>query len=139
NPFKFDIATPNLRPQFPGQLGIIVSGIFPIDPLLIATFSRADLNVYLAKKAGEGGSILPAALYRRQVPSHKFPHVTGDVIQVSPLVRRVAGAASASSFGIIDPFIGVEVEGTRGVEWLRQPHPDAPDNSRYFRWKWESI
>lgn len=131
NPRKVDPSSLNTRP------------VVTVPPLLMnagGLANRNDPNLYLAKKKnGEPGSILPAVLYRRQVASPEFPDVTGDVIQVSPLVRRVAVSPSGNGLLIRDPFIGVEVEGTRSVGWMKQPHPRAADNSSYYYWRWESY
>jgi hypothetical protein len=39
--------------------------------------------------AHPGQSILPIVVYREQLTNSLFPHVSGDVIQVSPLIERI--------------------------------------------------
>jgi hypothetical protein len=39
---------------------------------------------------GHGESLLPAALYRLQVANNRYPGVSGDVVQVSPLIEDIA-------------------------------------------------
>lgn len=93
---------------------------------------RNDPNLHLATKNGSPGeTILPAALYRRQIPSEEFPDITGDVIQVSPLVQRIACQVIPGVVLMRDPFIGLEVVGTRRVEWERIYDP-APNPNGYY-------
>src|SRR5690606_13055226 len=83
-------------------------------------FGRHDPNLHLAQR--NGVSILPAALYRRQLPNSDFPDVTGDVIQVSPVLERIAihRVSALGDIHLKDPFVGVEAFGTRTVEWKRE-------------------
>lgn len=129
NPRRYDPAAPGIRPS------VTVQPLLQNDGVLRG---RSDPNQHLARKHGASGeTILPAVLYRRQVPSPDFPDVTGDVIQVSPLVRRIAvSRTSSGSFLVRDPFIGIEMEGQRTVRWMKQPHPPVayevdPDFSNY--------
>ncbi|MBL9134488.1 MAG: hypothetical protein JNK85_01405 [Verrucomicrobiales bacterium] len=48
-------------------------------------------------------------MYRQQVTNAEFPRVSGDVVQVTPLVRRMAAAALAdgSGFEFLDPALGL--------------------------------
>ena len=57
-------------------------------------------------------SLLPAVLYRRQVPSERFPTVSGATIQVSPMLAKIAAFLYNSRIRpaeliIRDPYIGV--------------------------------
>lgn len=58
-------------------------------------------------------SILPFVIYRYQVPNGNFPQVSGEVVQVSPLIEQIAWRSGLSpQFGIYgaiieDPFIAV--------------------------------
>jgi hypothetical protein len=56
-----------------------------------------------------GASLLPIALYRYQVPNPVFPKVSGDMVQVSPLMERIASVTTNSPAGTVtkvyDPFI----------------------------------
>lgn len=65
-----------------------------------------------------GESAFPFVLYRHQVSNEYFPEVSGDIIQVSPLVTRIRTGPhpeGGSLLSIHDPFI----------ELL--PDPDDPD------------
>lgn len=58
----------------------------------------------------QGESILPAVLYRFQVPSTALPQVSGDLVQVSPRMREIAAVTTnVPNAGIFtridDPFI----------------------------------
>jgi hypothetical protein len=64
--------------------------------------------------AQDAGSLLPAVLYREQVANEKFPTVSGDVIQVSPMMERMAYQSprfvdneQSEGITIWDPYIGV--------------------------------
>jgi len=91
------------------------------DPLTLYQ-SGVDPNDYL--HLGKPGSkrLLPAVMYRRQVANAVFPEVTGDTIQVSPLVKAIAferifiGGGSGYAL-IFDPFIGFRY----------RPVPGGPD------------
>lgn len=69
-----------------------------------------------------GQSVLPVALYRVQVPNANYPVVSGDVVQVSPLMESIAyGLVPYSEFvgtgpaaAIYDPFILVRNETPAG-------------------------
>jgi len=59
---------------------------------------------------GFGGSILPCAMYRYQVPNATFPVTSGDTIQVSPLMENIAYqvsvvAGQGTNTYIHDPFV----------------------------------
>lgn len=67
----------------------------------------SDPNAFISELGGRpGDKVLPAVLYRRQVPNPAFPAPAGDVIQVSPLIEDIAHYNSGGKV-IVDPFIGV--------------------------------
>jgi hypothetical protein len=79
-----------------------------------------------------GQGILPIAMYRYQVPNPNFPKVSGDVIQVSPLMETIAWqlAVSASTTNSIvqDPFVATtsfQITDTAHAVylWLRDTQP----------------
>jgi hypothetical protein len=84
----------------------------------IATLKDVEEHLYrhdgvaLAEpKEAIPGIILPIALYRVQVPSTYFPVVPGDVVQVSPLMEKIAQFEQVL-FGsnvttVTDPFIAI--------------------------------
>ncbi len=65
------------------------------------------------EKGKYAGTLLPYALFRYQVANAKFPVVSGDVVQVSPLMEEIAyqtttypsGATNVPAHIIKDPFI----------------------------------
>ena len=64
-----------------------------------------DPNEALWRDAS-GQSLFPVVMYRYQVANANFPTVSGDVIQVSPLMENIAYATNAQGNTIIhDPFI----------------------------------
>ncbi|MBI1839692.1 MAG: hypothetical protein HYR88_02430, partial [Verrucomicrobia bacterium] len=65
-------------------------------------------------------TLLPAILYREQIPNAAFPRVKGDLAQVSPLVQKIAWnpipfARDASIASLVDPFIGVKANPNFGL------------------------
>jgi hypothetical protein len=82
---------------------LLPRGILPDDP----RFGPAP-----SRPSPPAESLLPAVLYRRQVANTRFPTVSGDIIQVSPMMERIAHYAQfdgpiAYSTRIYDPYIGV--------------------------------
>ncbi len=83
-----------------------------------------------------GDSIFPCAMYRTQVPNANFPVTSGDAIQVSPLMEKIAYEISSSAGSptrtiIHDPFIGVSQSSVNGgiILWLwirDNPSPKSP-------------
>ncbi|MBK8038404.1 MAG: hypothetical protein IPK22_14920 [Verrucomicrobiaceae bacterium] len=53
------------------------------------------------------GLILPVALYRVQVPNTNFATVSGDIVQVSPMMEKIAQVVSGPNKVITDPFIAI--------------------------------
>lgn len=55
------------------------------------------------------GLILPVALYRVQVANANFPSVPGDIVQVSPLMEKIAQIeeSNPAKTVVTDPFIAV--------------------------------
>lgn len=73
-----------------------------------------------------GEAIFPCVLYRYQVPNVNFPATSGDVLQVSPLMEKIAYATTgvpgqAKQTIIADPFL-CETTST--------------DNSGHYLWFW---
>ena len=72
-----------------------------------------------------GESIMPCVLYRYQVPNANFPSVSGDTIQVSPLMENIAyqisGTAGQQATYIHDPFVTVTT---------------SADNTHHYFWLW---
>jgi hypothetical protein len=61
---------------------------------------------------GQGNSLFPAVLYRFQVASAALPQVSGDLVQVSPLMKDIAAVTTnVPNVGVFtrvdDPFIRV--------------------------------
>lgn len=48
-----------------------------------------DPNTQVFRRAASGELLLPIVVYRQQVPNAVFPIVSGDLVQVSPLIERV--------------------------------------------------
>ncbi|MFO1502031.1 MAG: hypothetical protein U1G07_27275 [Verrucomicrobiota bacterium] len=64
-------------------------------------------------------TVLPAVLYRQQATNLNFPVVSGDVVQVSPLVEKLAWGSidvtrDTHAAVLLDPFIGVKEQSNQG-------------------------
>ena len=70
-----------------------------------------------------GASLFPMALYRYQVPNGNFPTVSGDIIQVSPLLENIAYGTSGGGVTIYDPFISAAQEGFYLYLWALDTQP----------------
>lgn len=68
---------------------------------------------------------LNVVLYRQQVASDEFPEVSGDVVQVSSLLRRLAvrTLADSSGFEFLDPMVGLTLRLPAGNAVLSSPPP----------------
>ncbi|MFN0075050.1 MAG: hypothetical protein ACKVY0_01115 [Prosthecobacter sp.] len=53
------------------------------------------------------GAVFPVALYRVQIANSTFPVVSGDVVQVSPLMERIAQIIGGPNKVVTDPFIAI--------------------------------
>ncbi|MDF3128319.1 hypothetical protein P0Y35_03835 [Kiritimatiellaeota bacterium B1221] len=70
---------------------------FEIDATFVETFLLEGLY--------EASPLIPFMVYRRQVPSDSFPDVSGDVVQVSPLIEQISSQFEAPGTLILrDPF-----------------------------------
>jgi hypothetical protein len=86
-----------------------------------------------------GDTIFPCALYRYQVANPNYPVVSGNVVQVSPLMENIAyqllgTAASGTNTIILDPFINASFTQSQGVTaiwlWLKDTQPQV-SGARY--------
>ena len=101
-----------------------------IQQTIMSTSASPESCLYKNKELAQNetgkfaGTLLPYALFRYQVPNAKFPAVSGDVTQVSPMMEEIAYQTGTYSSGgpavpahiVKDPFIA-------GI-----PHPSIPDN-----------
>jgi hypothetical protein len=70
-------------------------------------YSNETLVVAEEGKTTRPGKILPVALYRVQVANTNFPIVSGDIVQVSPLMERIAQVISGPNKIVTDPFTAI--------------------------------
>jgi hypothetical protein len=49
-----------------------------------------------------GSSLLPIVLYRQQVTNSYFPKVSGDIMQVSPLIERIPWLTVTNQVFVVD-------------------------------------
>jgi hypothetical protein len=108
-----------LTPPALGPNNEVPQTIIPATGSVASTLRKnADLA---AKESGPfAGSLLPCVLFRYQVPNTKYPAVSGDVVQVSPMLEDIAHQTTAypSSNGgtaqahvVKDPFVaGVDLD-----------------------------
>jgi hypothetical protein len=55
-----------------------------------------------------GQVLFPVVLYRQQVPNSAFPTVSGDVVQVSPMMESIAWGVDGNESVILDPYVLLE-------------------------------
>jgi hypothetical protein len=65
---------------------------------------------YVYRSVRDAGLLFPLVVYRAQVPNAEFPAVSGDVIQVTPLMEEIAFERTSLAGGanvvlVHDPFI----------------------------------
>jgi hypothetical protein len=118
-----------LDSQYP--LGVKVADILvsspnqPVNPSESSPdFSQIDPNNLILKNA-QGDRLLPCVLYRYQVANAAFPQVSGDLIQASPLIERLAVRYDDDYF-LLDPFTCIRADtfqGARGGIYLRDTQP----------------
>ena len=81
-----------------------------------------DFAAYVARVPGSVRPVLPAALYRQQLANDEWPVVSGDVVQVSPLVSRIAWEnEDGPAYGILrDPYIALTTDIEVGSAYFRE-------------------
>ena len=72
-----------------------------------ALLGTSEPMVFL-QKTPKNQSPFPCVLYRHQVPNAKFPNVSGDIIQCSPLMESIAFEKSGTTAIVWDPFVMFE-------------------------------
>lgn len=96
-----------------------------------------DPNDYLfAEELGipEGGTrrvfgrtILPCVVYRYQVPNTRFPLVSGDVYQVTPMLRAIASRSEEIDgqlrHVVYDPWFLIDTRPAGRYIYIRENHP----------------
>ena len=95
--------------------------------------SSTDPNLMLPTNS-VGESLFPVVLYRQQVTNANFPTVSGDVVQVTPMMESIAWGVDGGLTKIFDPYILLQWtqsanEGPRGM-FLRDTQP-VISGSRY--------
>ncbi len=64
-----------------------------------------------------GSNFMPVVLYRQQVANFFFPNVSGDVVQVSPLIEHIAFTSPSGNYTYLDdPFFFMSFP-ERGRVW----------------------
>jgi hypothetical protein len=102
--------------------------------LIVDTASEPESYLYsntATKTAEEGqrtnpGLILPVVMYRTQIPNAKYPSVSGDLVQVTPLMEEIAYKAiggGSPQIEIHDPYIGLQANGAKHDIMLLDRHP----------------
>lgn len=79
----------------------------------IATRLRFGFDSYVDQRYGfRGPTRLPAVLYRRQTPNEAWPNVSGEIIQVTPLVSNIAMKIEddGNTWVLKDPFIAASID-----------------------------
>jgi hypothetical protein len=141
------LSSTNISPMFqsgsPSGNGVLV-GMGNVGPTEVNVFQTpasvtTAFNPNAALQTNQmGQTIFPCAMYRYQVPNANFPGVSGDAIQVSPLMEQIAyqqtkaGTTTTTTFQ--DPFIAVSATSNGGTHfawlWLRDTQPQI-SGARY--------
>ena len=77
------------------------------------------IKSYLFNLREGATELMPFVLYRKQVANTLYPDVSGQVVQVSPMIEQIATEVSGGRTFIIDPFIVVG------------PRPPAQDGEQH--------
>jgi hypothetical protein len=117
NVFSTNLLAHRLPAQFFDGVGVHIGFVgeraLPRDrekktPPLI--YTDKDPMTYIHTNAA-GKKLFPVVMYRTQVPSTGFPQVSGDLVQVTPLMEHIAYdrqiVGGASQVLIRDPFIQI--------------------------------
>jgi hypothetical protein len=123
----FHTNDPIFDPHFPQQalegVGVRVGAVhmqYPVG-LTNAMPGTADPLDHVYRSARDHRPLFPLVVYRTQVPNADFPSVSGDVVQVTPLMEQVAFQRQALAPGnnivhVHDPFLRlVPIEETPGA------------------------
>jgi hypothetical protein len=84
------------------NVGGVGSSAFYVHPQVLLT--TADPMTFLYTNTS-GLTPFPLVLYRYQVPNGKFPTVSGDIIQASPMMESIAFERTNTVTVIHDPFV----------------------------------
>ncbi len=105
-----DFVDPSIPREYPGiRIGVVTQELWRTGPChRIPMVNNPAEYLFLAENGGE--QLLPIMLYRYQVPNAKLPRVSGDVVQVSPLIEEIAyRQVSSTTIEVCDPFIEILV------------------------------
>jgi len=108
-----------------------------------AIAGTADPLDHVYRSTRDHGLLFPLVVYRAQLPNDQFPDVSGDVVQVTPLMEQIAFDRTAPPVGgnvviVHDPFIRlIPVAPTQGNQdwelYLLDTQPVVEDASyQYF-------
>jgi hypothetical protein len=91
------------------RVGAVSMPLYPF-PLTNAIPGADDPMGHVYRSARDQGLLFPLVVYRAQVPNAEFPDVSGDVVQVTPLMEQIAFDRPPVVIGgnvvlIHDPFI----------------------------------
>ena len=130
NPWAGNLVRIGEYEDYSGQTGTRIDYPDNNNPLQVRTYAiptAKDLEEHLYRndavalaepKEAIPGLILPLALYRVQVPNLYFPNVPGDVVQVSPMMEKVAQHKYVSGgpvTEVTDPFISILPDTVTGL------------------------
>lgn len=84
-------------------------------------FRRHNPNAHVLRPLGNGVTqVQGVVVYRQQVANDLFPVVSGDTLQVTPLIRAIAWVPTAiegdrTGARLVDPFFGITVDSEKGT------------------------
>jgi hypothetical protein len=124
-PYKSVVATNLSKPSFDFYGGAVLIGAADlpssyVDPKNPRVFTRTDEDPTHFVFSKNYESLFPLAMYRCQVTNANYRRVSGDILQVSPLMENIAYSVTTSggvtNNTLLDPFVLYEPV-PRGEDW----------------------
>jgi hypothetical protein len=100
--------------------------------ILLPILDNPTNYLFLQSATSPADPLLPVVLYRTQVANEEFPTVSEDVVQVSPMIEKIAyamehpGSADPGRVVLRDPFVRANQSSFRRSEVLVFPGPNCP-------------
>lgn len=87
-----------------GVVNQVIEECYATDCYILAETNNPVVNLFTSSSSGT--ALLPVMLYRYQVPNLKRSRVSGDIVQVSPLIEEIAYDLVPEAL-VCDPFIRI--------------------------------
>lgn len=104
-------------PSFQGvgiRIGQVTNQMIGSEQLLPAMYAGFNQPMSFLYQGTNGTTLFPLVVYRHQVPNTNYPTVSGDLVQVTPLMEEIAWGNAANGIGVYDPFLFIYRTSTVG-------------------------